>query len=207
LKIFGTPNPLNGNPGSPENEKQLMTFNHTDLAGSYIIDLAPFSDDRGWFARYYSADKFEEIGHHATWKQMNHSFTSKTGSVRGMHYQLAPFAEIKLVRCVAGAVYDVIVDLRKNSRTFLKWFGAELSANNRRMMYIPQGFAHGFQTLAENCELLYHHSEYYTPGFEGGLLHNDPMLSITWPLEVTTISERDLNHQQLTTDFEGLNIN
>ena len=126
-----------------------MIFTQTPLAGSYTIELTPFSDSRGWFVRTYCKNEFQEIGHTNEWVQINHSFTVQAGAVRGMHYQLPPFGEIKMVRCIAGAVYDVIIDLRKDSPSFLQWFGTELSAKNKKMMYIPAGFAHGFQTLAE----------------------------------------------------------
>jgi dTDP-4-dehydrorhamnose 3,5-epimerase len=135
---------------------------------------------------------------------MNQSFTKAKGSIRGMHYQFPPNSEIKVVRCIAGAVYDVIIDLRKNSKTFLQWSGIELSAQKKNMLYIPEGFAHGFQTLIENCELVYFHSEYYTSGNEGGIRYNDPALRITWPLNVTEVSERDSNNPLLDNHFKGI---
>ena len=143
-----------------------MIFTATELVGSYVIDLQPIEDERGWFARTYCKNEFGKIGHTKDWVQLNHSFTKQIGSIRGMHFQLAPFSEIKLVRCIAGAVYDVIIDLRKNSPTFFKYFGVELSASNKKMIYIPEGFAHGFQALTDDCELIYHHSQFYTPGVE-----------------------------------------
>lgn len=181
-----------------------MIFNETPLKGSYTIQLSPVSDSRGWFARTYSKDKFHEIGHTKEWVQMNHSVTYNPGSIRGMHYQLHPFKEIKLVRCIAGAVYDVIVDLRKDSPTFLQWFGVELSAANMQMLYIPEGFAHGFQTLANNCELIYHHTAFYTPAAEAGVYYDEPQINIQWPLPVTEISERDKNHPNLAANFKGI---
>lgn len=181
-----------------------MIFTPTPLAGSYVIGLKPFTDDRGWFARFYCKDAFKEIGHTSEWVQMNHSFTTHAGTVRGMHFQLPPFREIKMVRCIAGAVYDVIVDCREGSPTFLQWFGAELSAANRNMMYIPEGFAHGFQALTDNCELIYLHSEYYKPGSEGGHRYDDPALDIKWPLAAGNLSDRDASHPLLTTNFKGL---
>src|SRR4051812_23417187 len=128
-----------------------MIFTETTLPGSYTIELEPFTDERGWFARYFCKNEFMQIGHVKDWVQINHSTTYKKGALRGMHYQLPPFSEIKLVRCIAGAVFDVIIDLRKNSSTFLQWVGFELSAKNKRMIYIPQGFAHGFQCLTDHC--------------------------------------------------------
>ncbi len=174
-----------------------MIFTSAPLQGSYIIDLSPFKDGRGWFARTYCKNEFKEIGHHTEWVQLNHSFTLNKATIRGMHYQLSPCEEIKMVRCIAGVIYDVIIDLRKDSVTYLKWFGIELSAENKKMLYIPKGFAHGFQTLADNCELIYHHSEFYTPSAEAGLYYNDPRLSISWPLPMTEISERDAKHPLL----------
>jgi len=135
---------------------------------------------------------------------MNHSVTYKKASIRGMHYQLAPFREIKLVRCVAGSVFDVIVDLRKDSSTFLQWFGQELSAENKKMLYIPEGFAHGFQCLTNDCELIYHHTEFYVPNAEGGIRYNDPAVNITWPLPVGTLSARDAAHPLLDENFKGI---
>lgn len=181
-----------------------MIFSPTALAGSFVIDLKAFSDDRGWFARYYCKDEFRQIGHDAEWVQMNHSFSAKKGTVRGMHFQWAPHREIKLVRCIAGAVFDVIVDLRKNSPTFLQWFGTELSAENKRSLYIPEGFAHGFQCLEDDCELLYHHSAFYQPGAEAGIRYDDPAIGIGWPLPVTVISERDSSHPLLDKEFKGV---
>ena len=181
-----------------------MIFTPTILKGSYLIDLQPYSDERGWFARFYCKDEFKQIGHDKEWVQLNHSVTYEKGALRGMHFQIAPHREIKMVRCVAGAVYDVIIDLRKDSETFLKWFGAELSAENKKMMYIPEGFAHGFQCLSFNCELIYFHSEFYKPGAEEGIRHNDPLIAIEWPLDVTTVSERDRSHPYLDENFKGI---
>jgi dTDP-4-dehydrorhamnose 3,5-epimerase len=182
-----------------------MIFSPTSLQGSYLIELEPFSDERGWFARFYCKDEFsKKIGHQKEWLQLNHSFTQKQGALRGLHFQRAPFREIKMVRCIAGAVYDVLVDLRKDSPTFLNYFGAELSAENKKMMYIPEGFAHGFQCLTGSCELIYHHTELYTPNAEGGLRYDDPILGIQWPAEVTDLSARDASHPYLNENFKGI---
>ncbi|GAB3035805.1 dTDP-4-dehydrorhamnose 3,5-epimerase [Spirosoma pulveris] len=183
-----------------------MTFTETPLAGAYVIHLAPRSDNRGWFVRTYDKIELAQIGHTADWVQMNHSQTQQAGAIRGMHFQHPPHAEIKLVRCVVGRVFDVIVDLRAGSPTLGQWFGTELSSTNQAMMYIPKGFAHGFQTLTENCELVYCHSEYYTPASEGAILYNDPWVGINWPMSVTDISDRDRNHSPLTSSFTGLII-
>ncbi|MFT3934707.1 MAG: dTDP-4-dehydrorhamnose 3,5-epimerase [Chitinophagaceae bacterium] len=181
-----------------------MIFTPTPLTGSCVIELTPFVDNRGWFARTWCKNEFAQIGHTKEWVQMNHSFTSKKGAVRGMHYQLPPFTEIKMVRCIAGAVFDVIVDIRKGSPTFLQWFGTELSAENKKQLYIPEGFAHGFQTLSADCELIYLHSEFYTPGVEAGILYNDPLIAVKWPLPVEEISDRDKAHPLLTNNFIGI---
>ena len=181
-----------------------MTFMPTPLAGSYVIDLNPFSDERGWFARTFCKDEFQQIGHTKEWVQINHSVTYKPGSIRGMHFQLPPYSEIKMVRCIAGAVYDVIIDLRKDSAGFLQWFGAELSAKNRKMMYIPEGFAHGFQTLMPDTELIYHHTQFYKASAESGIRYDDPAVNIRWPMAVTMVSERDSGFPYLDKNFKGI---
>ena len=181
-----------------------MIFSPTSLAGSYIIDIEAMLDERGWFARYYCKEEFQQIGHTKEWVQMNHSVTKKKGSIRGMHFQVHPYKEIKMLRCIAGSVYDVIIDLRKGSSTFLQWMGVELSAANRKMLYIPEGFAHGFQCLEDNCELIYHHSEFYQPGAEAGIRYNDPLVNILWPLPSTVISPRDEQHPWLDENFKGI---
>lgn len=181
-----------------------MKFEPTPLHGSFLIRLKPFSDDRGWFVRTYSKKEFNDIGFSGEWVQMNHSFTASTGTIRGMHYQVPPYREIKMVRCIRGRVWDVIVDIREHSPTFLHWFGTELSEHDMTMLYIPEGFAHGFQTLSDNCELIYHHSVAYEPGFEGGIRFDDQQINIQWKVPVTVISERDRSHAPLTTDFKGI---
>jgi dTDP-4-dehydrorhamnose 3,5-epimerase len=181
-----------------------MIFSETILRGSYVIEPKPYEDERGWFARFYCKNEFEKIGHQKEWVQLNHSVTYKKGSIRGMHFQLAPYREVKMVKCIVGSVFDVIIDLRKNSESFLKWFGVELSSANRKMLYIPEGFAHGFQCLTDNCELIYHHTEFYTPGFEGGIHYRDPMINIEWPLDAGIVSTRDLGHPFLDANFKGI---
>lgn len=183
-----------------------MTFRETPLKGAFTIELKPFTDDRGWFARTFCKDEFQAIGHEQEFVQFNHSSTLKKGSIRGMHYQLPPFSEIKLIRCIRGRVYDVIIDIRENSPTFLRCFPVELSEDNMLSLYIPQGFAHGFQTMEDNTQLLYHHTAFYTPGHEAGLRYNDPALGINWPLPVTVITEKDLNHSLLNNSFKGISI-
>lgn len=181
-----------------------MQFIPTGLEGSYVVELTPFQDNRGWFVRTFCEQEFVQVGHKDSWVQINHSFTVQRGTIRGLHYQLPPFSEIKLVRCIAGAVFDVIVDLRANSATFLKCFTVELSSSNRKMLYIPAGFAHGFQSLEDNTELIYHHSAFYTPNTEGGLNYLDPQLNIKWPLSVSTLSNRDQSHKFVDNTFQGI---
>jgi len=181
-----------------------MIFTPTPLAGAYCIDLQPFSDDRGWFARFYCKDEFQQIGHFKEWVQLNHSASYEKGTLRGLHFQMPPYREIKMVRCIAGAVLDIIVDLRKDSPSFLSHFAQELSAANKKMLYIPEGFAHGFQSLTENAELIYHHTAFYTPDAEGGLRYDDPALRIQWPLPVTVLSQRDSNHLFIDKNFKGI---
>jgi len=181
-----------------------MNFTPISLSQAYIVEPSVYADDRGYFYRYFCKEEFRQIGHHGEWVQLNHSFTAVPGTIRGMHYQLAPHKEIKLVRCIAGGVFDVIVDVRKGSPTFLQWFGTELSAANRKMLYIPEGFAHGFQALTDNCELIYHHSAYYVKGSEGGIRFDDPMPNINWPLAAVNVSDRDRQHPILTIEFKGI---
>jgi len=174
-----------------------MIFTPTPLSGNYLIAPRVLGDHRGWFMRTYCKNTFAEIGHTKEWVQMNHSYTALKGTVRGMHFQQPPYAEIKLVRCIAGAAYDVAVDLRENSATYLQWFGAEISASNKQMMYIPEGFAHGFQAITDDVELVYCHSEFYTPESESGVRYNDPKINIQWPFEPLEISDRDQKHPLL----------
>lgn len=183
-----------------------MKFFPTPLRGAFIVEPEPFKDDRGFFARTYCKNEFSKIGHTDEFVQMNHSMNSAKGTLRGLHYQLPPYAEIKLVRCISGKVYDVIVDLREGSITYMQSYGIELSAENMKMIYIPAGFAHGFQTLEDHTQLLYHHTAFYTPGFEGGLSFQDPELKINWPLPPVNLSERDKNHKYLTSDFKGIKL-
>lgn len=175
-----------------------MNFINLNLEPAYLIEQDLFKDDRGFFFRYYSKEDFAQIGHTKEWIQMNHSFTALKGTIRGMHYQLSPNQEIKLVRCVSGSVFDVIIDMRQSSPNYLKWQGFELSANNKNALYIPEGFAHGFQVLENNSELLYMHTAPYSKESEAGVRYNDPVININWPLEVSLVSERDKNHPLLT---------
>lgn len=182
-----------------------MEFKETPLKGCYIIEFSHHSDSRGWFSRTFCSEEFKKIGFMEHWVQHNHSFTSEMGSIRGMHYQKMPAGETKLIRCIAGKVFDVAVDLRTGSKTYLKWHAVELSSDNRTMIFIPKGFAHGFQTLTPNAELLYCHSDPYQPDYEAGLNHLDKALNINWPLEITSISDRDRQHPFINNKFEGVN--
>lgn len=168
-----------------------MIFKPTPLAGAHVIELESRQDDRGSFARAFCSLEFEGHGLARSFVQANLSTNDAKGTIRGMHYQRVPHAEVKLVRCVRGSLYDVIVDLREGSPTFRQWFGAELSENNGSMMYVPAGFAHGLQALTDGATAYYLVDAYYTPGAEGGCRYDDPAIGIRWPLPVGPISEKD----------------
>ena len=168
-----------------------MIFTKTNLRGNYLIDLEPHSDSRGFFARYFCSKEFEGKGLNTKWVQINTSMSRRKGTLRGLHYQRPPNAEAKLVRCLHGSIWDVVVDLRYESLTYGKWFGAILSEQNRTMMYVPKGFAHGFISLQSRVEILYLVSSFYFPKYEETLLWNDPDVKITWPLKPTIISRHD----------------
>jgi dTDP-4-dehydrorhamnose 3,5-epimerase len=181
-----------------------LKFQETILKGSYIIELTPFYDNRGGFARTFCKKEFEQIGHTKEFVQLNQSYNTVKGTVRGMHYQVRPFSEIKLIRCIRGAVYDVIIDIRENSPTFLQHVAVELSSENKRMIYVPEGFLHGFQTLEDNTELIYHHTEYFNPEADAGMNYADPSLNINWPLTVSVISDKDKTHKLIDNNFKGI---
>ena len=183
-----------------------MKFLETPLKGLTIIELESYRDDRGLFFRLFCSNELKEIGLNKNIMQINQSLTIKKGAVRGMHFQFPPKAEIKIIKCIRGTIFDVAIDLRKQSPTFLQWYGEILSAGNMKLMYIPEGFAHGFQTLEENSELLYLHTEFYSPENEGGIRYDDPRIDIKWPLEVIEISERDKKFKLIDDNFEGLEI-
>jgi dTDP-4-dehydrorhamnose 3,5-epimerase len=168
-----------------------MKFIETHLPGAWVIELEPHGDERGFFARAFDVDEFEEHGLRTTFVQNNLSSNRSAGTLRGFHYQAPPHTEAKLIRCIRGAVYQVAVDLRPDSPTYLEHVGVELTADNRRALYIPDLCAAGMQTLADDSELLYQVSERYTPGAERGLHHADPAIGVTWPLPVAVISDKD----------------
>jgi dTDP-4-dehydrorhamnose 3,5-epimerase len=168
-----------------------MRFAPLPLDGAFRIDLERRGDNRGSFARMFCREEFRAFGLNEIWSQCNVSHSVLKGTLRGMHFQRPPKADAKLVKCMAGAVFDVIVDLRRGSQTFGHWTSVTLTAEGGEMIYIPQGFAHGFQTLTDDAELLYFHSDSYSPENEGGLFHGDPKVGIAWPLPVTSLSERD----------------
>lgn len=168
-----------------------MIFQEMTLKGAYIIELEKREDERGFFARSYCQQEFE--AYHLSLKvvQANISFNKVKGTLRGMHYQQAPYAEIKIVRCTRGALYDVIIDLRPDSPTYKQWSSVELTADNYKTLYIPEGFAHGFMTLEDKTEVSYQVSQFYTPGAEGGVRYNDPTFGIHWPMAVRVMSAKD----------------
>lgn len=178
----------------------------TRLKGLVIVQRKPIGDVRGFFARLYCVDEYKEFGMQKPIAQINHTLTIKKGAVRGLHFQYPPYSEIKVVSCIRGEVYDVAVDIRRNSPTFLKWHAEILSAENRKSLLIPEGFAHGFQTMADDCELLYLHTEAYAPGAEGALNAQDPRIGIAWPLPVTELSDKDRAHPFIDAQFSGVTI-
>ena len=171
-----------------------MIFAETPLKGAYLIEIEEKTDDRGFFARAFCQKEFSSYGLKNRFVQINNSLSFREKTLRGMHYQLSPNSETKIIRCIRGSFYDVILDLRPNSETFGKFFSLEMTADNRKMLYIPEGFAHGFLTLEDNTEALYLVSEFYTPGLERGVRWDDPKFNIKWPFAPEIISEKDRNH-------------
>ena len=172
-----------------------MIFKETRLKGACIIELEPTKDERGFFARSFCQKELEEHGLNFNIVQCNISYNKKKGTLRGMHYQVAPYQEAKLVSCIKGAVYDVAIDLQPDSPTYCQWFAVELSAENHNMFYVPEGFAHGFQTLKDNTEVFYQMSQFYNPEFARGLRWDDSAFRIKWPLAKKIISEKDSGYQ------------
>jgi dTDP-4-dehydrorhamnose 3,5-epimerase len=168
-----------------------MKFTQTKLQGAWVIELEKRVDDRGFFARTWDE---KERGDHGIYRkpvQMNMSFSAARGTMRGMHYQIPPFEESKFIRCTKGSIFDVIIDLRPNSPTFKQWFGIELTDKNYKMLFLPEGFAHGFVTLEDNTEVSYQVSAFYTPGSERIIRYNDPLFNITWPIPIVVLSDKD----------------
>lgn len=176
-----------------------MKFHQTEIPGAFVVDLEAREDNRGFFARTWCRSEFERHGLNADVVQANMSYNARRGTLRGMHFQVAPHAEAKLVRCTRGAIFDVIVDLRPDSSTYRRWVGVELSADNRRALYIPEGCAHGFMTLEDHTDVMYQVTASYAPGAEGGVRYDDPAFGIEWPLPVAVISDKDTAWE----DFRG----
>jgi len=171
-----------------------MIFKETNLKGAFVIELEKREDERGFFARTWCKKEFEANGLETGLVQANLSLSRKAGTLRGMHYQAAPYEETKLVKCTNGALYDVIIDLRPNSPTYRQWFAVELAENNYKMLYVPKGFAHGFQTLVDNVAVFYLVTQFYSPSAERCVRWNDPQFGINWPdVNIRTISEKDKN--------------
>ncbi|HNQ04575.1 MAG TPA: dTDP-4-dehydrorhamnose 3,5-epimerase family protein [Thiobacillaceae bacterium] len=183
-----------------------FTITDLPLAGLKRVERQRLGDQRGFLARLFCAEELASAGWTRPIAQINHSYTAKQGTVRGMHFQRPPHAEMKLVSCLRGAVWDVAVDLRAGSPTFLCWHAEHLSAENHRALLIPEGHAHGFQALTDDVELLYCHSQAYAAHAEGGLHPTDPRLGIAWPLNIAELSARDAGHALITHDFEGVRI-
>lgn len=175
-----------------------MIFTETKLKGAFVIEPEKIDDERGFFARTWCAREFEEHRLNPNLVQCNISFNKKRGTLRGMHYQKVPHEEVKLVRCTLGSIYDVIIDFRFDSLSYKQWFSVNLSAENRKMIYIPEGLFHGFLTLEDNTEVFYQMSEFYTPECASGVRWNDPSFGIDWPGDVLVISEKDRTYPDFT---------
>ncbi len=178
----------------------------TKFVDLHIIEPIVQEDERGSFFRIFCEDELKDILKENSIKQINHSITKLKGTVRGMHFQYEPNSEVKIVKCIKGKVFDVVVDIRKNSKTFLEVFSIELSEENKKMIYIPKGFAHGFQTLEDNTELIYFHTNFYISNNEGALNIMDHLLDINWPLDIINLSKRDRKHKYIDRDFKGIEI-
>jgi len=168
-----------------------MIFKETRLQGAFTVEMEPIGDNRGFFARAWCQREFQARGLISCFVQNNITVSPNQGTLRGLHYQVAPHEEVKLVRCTQGAIYDVIIDLRPESPTYLEWLGTELTARNRKMIYIPGGFAHGYQILMDDTEVFYQVGQFYTPEYERGIRWDDPVFAVEWPLDVREISAKD----------------
>lgn len=183
-----------------------LTINNTHIDGLYIVETNAFLDHRGAFARWFCEGEMKEILGNRHIKNVNFSRTVNKGSIRGMHFQKPPYAEMKMVRCIRGKILDVVVDIRKDSPTYLQHYAVELSAENMKLFVIPEGFAHGFQSLDDNSEIMYLVTEFYSPETEAGLRFSDPTLAINWPLEITDTSAKDAAHPLIADGFEPLDV-
>ncbi len=170
-----------------------MIFKETNLKGAFIIEIEKKVDNRGFFARTWCRKEFEAYDLNLQLFQANVSFSKRKGTLRGMHYQVAPYEESKLVRCTSGAIFDVIIDLRPDSPTYRQWLGMELTSENYKMLFVPKNFAHGFQTLKDNTEIIYQVSQFYSPESERGIRYNDPTFGIKWPIDAQVVSDKDKN--------------
>jgi dTDP-4-dehydrorhamnose 3,5-epimerase len=168
-----------------------MRFIPAPLEGAFVVDIEPRGDDRGFFGRAFCAREFERHGLNAKIAQINISTNSRSGTIRGLHYQIAPALEAKFMRCIRGAIFDVMVDMRPESPTYFHWFGAELTADNNRAVFTPEMFAHGYQALSDDCVVIYSASEFYAPECERGIRYDDPAIGIRWPLPATDLSLKD----------------
>ena len=183
-----------------------MNFKETGLEGAYIIELKPHTDERGRFFRVFCKKDFKKIGLNKEFVQINQSVNNLKGTLRGIHYQTPPPGDCKLIRCITGKVLDIIVDIREGSSTFLKYFVTELSPENLKMIYITEGFAHGFITLEDNTQLIYQHTSYYIPEQEAGIRYSDPFLNLTLPIKPEVISEKDENLPLINANFKGIKL-
>lgn len=173
----------------------MLSFENSPLKDLYIVNIKPFIDNRGEFSRLFCEEEFKKIGLNKKIVNVNYSKTLKKGDVRGMHYQESPYSETKIIKCNNGIIYDVAIDMRQNSKTYLQYFGIELSENNNRMLYVPEGFAHGYQALTDNAEIVYFNTQFYSPDHEKGVNILDPNIDIKWPISIGNQSDKDKNIQ------------
>lgn len=185
---------------------ERFSFRNLPLAGLKLVERCPLADQRGWLQRFYCVDEFAAMGLPKPIAQINVTSTKHAGTVRGMHFQYSPAAESKIISCLRGRIFDVAVDLRRDSPTFLQWHAEILSPEAMNSLIIPEGFAHGFQTLTDECEMLYFHTAKYQADCEGGVNPIDPMLAINWPIAITDLSDRDRTHALLTSTFAGIDL-
>ena len=183
-----------------------MIFIKTPLEGLFVIEHDVLNDQRGLFSRTFCKLEFNKIGFEKEFVQFNHSFNLLKGTVRGMHFQVAPFCETKLIRCIQGSIFDVVVDIRLGSPTYLQHFGIELASNKIMSLFIPEGFAHGFQALEKNSALIYHHTQFYNSQADAGIKHDDKLLGINWPLPISNISEKDASYPNIDKNFKGIEL-